>query len=94
MTEISITTHAYERANERLSWSKKILDKMALKAYSQGKTHSETKGHLNRYISKLYLQYKSANNTKVYGENVYIFCNNTLITVYKLPNDLLKYVKL
>ena len=43
---IIITEHAYDRANERLSWSKKILDKMALKAYKQGKKHKETKGHL------------------------------------------------
>ena len=94
MNQIIISAHAYERANERLSWSKPILDKMALKAYEQGKKHSETKSHLNKYISKLYLQYRSANNTRVYGENVYIFSNETLITVYKLPNDLIKYAKL
>ncbi len=91
---IIVTTHAYERGKERLSWNKKVLDKMAEKAFIDGVKHQDTKTHLHKYITKLWHRYKHANNVRIYGQNIFFFSNNVLITLYQLPNDLRKYINL
>ncbi len=90
---IKITDHAYERAKERLSLSKSSFERFAEKSYSEGIKHSDTKGTLNKYITKIWSQYKTANNVRIYGEIVFLFYDNTLITVYQIPSNLKKYVK-
>lgn len=74
-----------------MRWNKSTTNKMANLALEKGKSHSETKGKLSRYISKLWFTYKTANNTKIYGEDVYLFNNSTLITIYRVPSKLIKY---
>lgn len=91
--KILITEHAYDRAKERLSLSKNALDRLALKAFEEGIKHEDTKGKLNRYLTSLFMTYKKANNIRVYGENVFLFCNNSLVTVYQLTYALRKYIK-
>lgn len=61
---------------------------MAEKALNEGVAHSQTRGRLNRYLDKLYLDHGKANNTRLYGEHVFIFCNDVLITVFHLPRDM------
>lgn len=93
LNPVAITEHAYERAKERLSWKSKVLDKMAEKAFLKGIKHKDTKGSLNKYVTSLWFKYKHANNIRIYGENIYFFSDNTLITIYQLPNNLRKHVK-
>lgn len=88
------TDHAYKRAKERLGWNKKVLDKMRDKAFETGITHKETKSNLKKYISGLWKDHKFCNNVRIYGENIYFFAGETLITLYRLPNNLIKYLKL
>lgn len=89
----SITDHAYKKAKERLSWKSKVLDKMAQKAFDEGIHHKDTKGTLNKYITKLWFRYKSCNNVRIYGENIYFFCGQKLITLYRLDRKLIKHLK-
>jgi hypothetical protein len=91
---IVITDHAYQRGKERIGLNAKAFETIALKAYLAGKKHANTKGELRNYISALYLQYRKANNIRVFGNHVYLFKNFTLITVVHLPNELKKYVTL
>lgn len=90
---VHVTKHAYRRAKERLKWKTKVLDKMAAKAFSEGIKHKDTKGALQRYVTKLWFKNRQINNAKIYGENIYLFSDNVLVTIYQLPNDLRKYVK-
>lgn len=90
---VVITNHAYERAKERLSWNARTLDRMAERAFLEGVMHKDTKGSLNKYVAKLWFKYKHTNNVRIHGENIYFFSNNTLITLYQLPNELRKHVK-
>lgn len=91
--KILITAHAYERAKERLSLSKKSLDRMALKAFKYGIERSETKGKIRKYLDNLWNSEKRANNIRVYGENVFLFCDTSLITVFQVTNGLKKFLK-
>lgn len=88
-----ITNHAYERARERLRWSPSVLDKMAEKAFNEGVRHSDTKGALNKYITKLWFDYKQCNNIRIHGENMFFFAGETLITLYQMPNHFKKHTK-
>ena len=93
LAAVLITEHAYERAKERLGWKHDVLDRMAEKALNEGVKHGDTKGTLHRYITKLWFEYKHCNNVRIYGENIYFFCGNKLITLYRLEQKLIKHLR-
>lgn len=92
--DVIITNHAYDRAKERLSLSSSALERFASKAFKEGIKHSDTKGKLNKYITKIWGATKEVNNIRIYGENVFLFVDNKLITLYQIPNELKRYIKL
>ena len=80
-----VTDHAARRTKERLGISKRISEKNADKALRMGIRHSDTSDSLHRYISSLHWKQQTANNVRIYCGNVYIFHDETLITVFPLP---------
>ena len=78
---------------ERLGINKKSIQRIADKALSDGITHSQTKGKLNRYVTKLYFVNSTANNIRLFGDKAFIFANNKLITVIQIPSNLTKNIK-
>lgn len=90
--ESVITSHAEKRLRKRVGLNKSSLQKIADKALKYGISHSETSGSLRRYIDKLYLSERNANNIRIYGEHVYLFRGNTLITVFGLPSKFHKRI--
>jgi hypothetical protein len=90
---IVITKHAFERAKRRLSFTKTALLKMAWRAFHWGITSAETKGFLHKYVDKLWATEHTANNVRIYGEVIYLFADNTLITVFQVPCELRKLVR-
>lgn len=82
---MKLTRHAADRADERINWSHDVTQKMAEKALRFGLIHSDVSGSFNRYITKLYMAHGKANNVRVYGEHVYLFCGETLLTILPLP---------
>jgi hypothetical protein len=90
---VEVTYHAYKRAKERYQWNAKTVDKMAERAYFNGSKHSQAKGTLKKYIDKLWHQNRNVNNIRIYGQDIYFFAGNLLITLYQLPNSIKKYAK-
>lgn len=93
MGDVIITTHAYQRAKERLSFSSGTLDRIAPKAFFGGIRHKDTKGKVNRYITKLWNNNKAINNIRVYGEVIFLFNDNVLVTLYQIPNEFKRIIK-
>lgn len=91
---IHVTEHAYEKGKERLSLNKKSLEKLAIKAFEKGLKHADMKAYLKKYIDKVYLRNRTANNIRIYGEVLFIFTDDRLVTLYQIPNNLKKYTKL
>lgn len=92
----NITNHASNRLKERSGLNKKSQQRIVDKAFELGMSHNETKGNLNKWISKLFLSHKKAGCIKLYGDKAYLFTNKeskTLITIIQIPNNLKKYVK-
>jgi hypothetical protein len=88
-----LTFHSCDRLFSRMGGGKKGNQKLANRALQEGICHKETTGSLKRYLDKLYLSYKTANNMRIYGNNIYIFCDQILITVLTLPAKYSKIVK-
>ena len=66
---------------------------MMVKAFDEGIKHSDAKGKFKRYITSLWFKHKTANNIRIYGENIYFFCDNRLVTIYRLDNKLIPHLK-
>jgi len=89
-SKIIITDHAFDRAKERLSMSRSGFIRIAEIAYEDGIVQKEVAGSLRRYLNKLYLSHKQAGNIRLYGENVFLFGGNVLITVFQVPPNIRK----
>ena len=85
-----ISEHAKQRMKERCGFNKKTCERMAQKALESGISHKQTKGRLNKWVTSLFFKKRSANNIRLYGDNAYIFCGETLITVIPIPPSLKK----
>lgn len=85
-----LTDHSRDRMKERCGANKSSMDKIAKTALDQGIRHEDTAGSLHRYLDHLYLQRNRANNLRIYGDKVYLFYDDSLITVLQLPQ---KYMK-
>lgn len=85
-----VTKHAKKRMKERCGIGKSSSDNVAQKALVRGIKHCQTSGNLKKYIDSLYFKNNKANNIRLYGQKVYIFHNDVLITVLQLPGNLIK----
>lgn len=82
---VIMTHHGAKRTKERAGIPKSATKKNAEKALQYGVQHNETSGSLNRYLTSLYFKHETANNVRVYCNNVYIFNGVKLITMFQLP---------
>lgn len=75
---------------ERNGTGKHSCDRVVQKAYTEGIKHSETRGNLNKWITSIWDKNKMADNIRLYGDKAYIFCDRTLVTVLRIPSNLMK----
>lgn len=90
---VIITNHAYDRAKERFSLSKKAVDRFAEKAFTKGLKQEDTNGQLKKYIHSLWLDCETANNIRIHGEVIFFFTDNKLVTLYQVPLEFRKILK-
>ena len=88
-----ISDHAYKRIKERCGLPKKAVERSAMIAFRKGLTHKESTGSLKRYFDYLFLSHKKGTNIRLYGNHVYVFSQNSLVTVLPLPNEHKKSLK-
>lgn len=88
-----LTKHSISRLEQRCGISKKNAPKIARRAFTTGITHAETKGNLHRFLDSIYLSQKKGTKMRIYGDAVWVFREDTLITVISIPNNLMNDVK-
>ena len=86
---VELTAHACERAKERKIGTGESIYKNAQKAYERGKSPDDFGKEVRKYLNNV-LKGSKGNNVKVYGNFVYIFFNNILITTFPLSQKLLQ----
>lgn len=85
---MTISNNARQRMKERCGFNRKAQDRMVEKAFNDGITHNQTKGRLHKWVTSLFFKNCNANNIRLYGDNAYIFCGETLVTVIPIPNNI------
>jgi hypothetical protein len=70
---------------ERCGCNKSAHQKIAATALEKGITHAQTSGSLKRYLDSLFLKHRTANNLRIWGDKVFVFRGDVLITVLQLP---------
>lgn len=85
-----ITRHGEKRSRKRLGLKKKAIERDVEAALEQGATHADTRGRLRKFLDKLYLSHENATNMRIHRGRVYLFNEDTLITVITLPGNLQK----
>jgi hypothetical protein len=85
---LHVTGHAFQRAHERLGLNRKATERIACRAFDAGLRHEDTFGDLRQYLGVVASTRGTADNLRVHGEAVWVFCGHTLVTVLQLPRDL------
>lgn len=88
-----LTKHSISRMQERCGVTKKNAPVVARRAYRTGFTHSQTSGELHKFLDSIYLSQKKGTNMRIYGNAVYVFKGDVLITVIRIPDNLMNEVK-
>lgn len=90
---VTVTKHAEKRLRERVGLNKKAIQRAAEMAYDKGIKHCETTGNLNKWVTSLYFNNRTANNIRLYNDKAWIFAGKNLVTVLQIPASLKKSVK-
>lgn len=90
---VIVTKHAKERMIQRLGIPKKSIQRIAEKAYHDGVYRQKTKGRLHKYLTKIAATNSEASNLHLYGDKVFVFNANVLVTVLQIPSNLTKDIR-
>lgn len=85
---IVLTNHARERMKKRTNYSPTRAKQIAEEAYYCGKSVSDFKGKMKRYLENV-LQASSGDELRVLGNDIYLFGNGCLITIFPFPNKVI-----
>lgn len=81
-----ISEHGYARLKQRNGWSRKASARMIGKVYQNGLRPDQVKGYLKNWINNKADYGKAGNEFVLFGEKLYIFNGNTMITVLPTPS--------
>lgn len=84
--DIVISKHAYTRMKERNGWSKKTSTRMIQKIYSDGLRPNQVKGYLKGWVNGKADYTREDSELILFGEKLYIFNGNTMLTVLPVPS--------
>ena len=82
---IYISDHAFVRMKERCGFNKKTAIRMVEKAYEKGTDITNVKDYLSTWAKKQELRQEDGERAILYGDFVYRFCYDTLVTVIHKP---------
>ena len=86
--KVILTTHAQQRLKERCGLQKKSKERIAAKVFEEGLSIEETNGSIRKWMTMVFYNNTNINNIRLYGDKVYLFANQTLITVLFVPKHL------
>ncbi len=87
MGNLVISEHAYMRLKERNGWNRKASSRMINKVYQRGLRPEQVKGYLKSWINNKAEYEKDGNELILFGEKLYIFNGNTMLTVIPIPSN-------
>lgn len=93
-----MTAHSFARMKSRCGTSKSASCRLADAAFTYGATNAEVYGRLNRYFAKVNRNGavdhgRTSGNLRAYGDKLYVFSEDVLVTVLQLPPHFIPQVK-
>lgn len=92
-----ITKHGSERVNRRMGIPKKGVERQFKLALERGIKHGDTKGQLNKWVTKIALNSQNPHHVVLYNGHAFVYATQggvpLLITVLPIPSNLMKVVK-
>jgi hypothetical protein len=91
---VVVTDHAILRARKRCGIKKKAVEQLANNAFFNGLSRSEAVGNLKKYLDfladdkELHREHNAVDSLRVYGNYVWLFAGEKLVTVLDLPGYL------
>ncbi len=82
---IYISDHAMKRIKERNGWGKKSSIRMIKKIYDEGLTPENVKGKYAAWVRNKVATANAGDYFRLYGESLYVFNKETLVTVLPTP---------
>ena len=89
-----VTRHAKKRLHEREGTKKSAVNRKALLVLERGHRLSDMKGRLRRWAEGKNDRADNADNPIVYGDKLYIFTGEKLITVFQIPHSIVKNIRM
>lgn len=86
---MKITKHAFKRAKERLGLGRKAFNRMCSRTMEIGKQHIDIKGNLHKWVTSIVMQKTYKPKVYLYSDFMLICLGDKVITVLKIPNNLL-----
>jgi hypothetical protein len=88
-----VTDYARHRCRKRLGIPASASERMAAKAKAEGIPRTELSGGIRRYLDSRWVRHGRKNDIRVYGQDVFIFDDNRLVTAWPLPSRYRSYKK-
>ena len=85
---VRLTNHAKKRLKERSGLNKRSMYRIAERAYNNGIGYEDTKGEVHRWLKTKCGINRKLNNVRIYGDKLFLFRGECLITVLQIPNSL------
>lgn len=86
--KVILTAHAQQRLKERCGLQKKSKERIAAKVFKKGLSIEETNGSIRKWMTTVFYNNTNINNIRLYGDKIYLFADQTLITVLFVPKHL------
>ena len=95
MSNLVVSKHGYCRMRERIGGGRQAADRISARAYEKGIRPEDARGRLLQYMLSQETAYTEEGIIiRIYGDMIYFFRDKgtviLLITVYRLPNDLVQ----
>ena len=84
---IYITEHAIKRIRQRCGWNKKTALRMVSKVVDKGRRAEKEKGYVGKWMNRRLSQQQGEGYwNMIYGDHLYVFRFENLLTVFHMPN--------
>ena len=82
-----MSKHGEERARERAGLKYESLERLWTRIITEGITRNDVSGKLLKFFDWMGMQHHKGNDTRIWGNHIYVIPDGALITVVPLPRE-------
>ena len=90
--KVYMSDHAMNRLKQRNGWNRTTSLRMVQRIYDEGIAPEDVKGYLAKWVKNKNSEINPGDCLRLYGDVLYVFHRNTLITAYQAPKRGFNYL--